>query len=93
MNSFDERFDDRLPLTHNLLRTVRLLGECRGKEELYRQQMPQALETLKQVAVIQSTESSSRIEGVTAPELGEAGVSRARPPRAMAAHIGTIRNK
>lgn len=67
MQSLDERFDHRLPLTHTLVRTLGLLREFRGKEELYRQQMPQALETLKQVAVIQSTESSNRIEGVTAP--------------------------
>jgi Fic family protein len=67
MHSLDERFDRRLPLTHALVRTLGLLREYRGKEELYRQQMPQALETLKQVAIIQSTESSNRIEGVTAP--------------------------
>jgi Fic family protein len=65
--SFDDRFDSRLPYTHSLVRTIRLLGEYRGKEELYAQQMPQALETLRQAAVIQSTASSNRIEGVVAP--------------------------
>ena len=35
--------------------------------ELYQRQSPQVLETLRQVAMIQSTESSNRIEGVTAP--------------------------
>jgi Fic family protein len=44
-----------------------LLGEFRGKEELFKKQLPQALETLRQAAIIQSTESSNRIEGVTAP--------------------------
>lgn len=67
MYSLDEHFDRRLPLTHGLVKSLRVLGEYRGKEELYRQQMPQALETLKQAAIIQSTESSNRIEGVTAP--------------------------
>lgn len=66
MRSLDEHFDCRLPLTHTLMRTVGLPHEYRGKEELYRQEMPQALETLKHVAIIQSTESSNRIEGVTA---------------------------
>ncbi len=66
MHSLDEHFDRRVPLTHSLVRTLGLLHEFRGKEELYREQMPQALETLKQVAIIQSTESSNRIEGVTA---------------------------
>ena len=67
MRSLDDKFDRRLPLTHSLVRSLRVLGEYRGKEELYHQQMPQALETLKQAAIIQSTESSNRIEGVTAP--------------------------
>ncbi len=67
MYSLDESFDGRLPLTHRLVGNLTLLREYRGKEELYRQQMPQALETLKQTAIIQSTESSNRIEGVTAP--------------------------
>jgi len=67
MKSLDERFDARLPLTHGLARTLRTLGEFRGREELYRQQMPQALASLREAAIIQSTESSNRIEGVTAP--------------------------
>lgn len=67
MHSFDDRFDRRLPYTHGLVRTVREIGELRGREELYRNQSPQVLETLRQAAVIQSTESSNRIEGVTAP--------------------------
>ena len=67
MNSLDAGFDKRLPLTHRLMRAVGRLREFRGKEELYRNQMPDSLETLRQAAVIQSTESSNRIEGVTAP--------------------------
>jgi Fic family protein len=67
MHSLNEKFDRRLPLTHSLVRTLGLLHEYRGKEELYRQQVPQALESLRQAAVIQSTESSNRIEGVIAP--------------------------
>jgi Fic family protein len=67
MKSFEPGFLERQPITHNLLRTVRLLGEFKGKEDLFKEQFPQALETLRQVAIVQSTESSSRIEGVTAP--------------------------
>lgn len=66
MNSFDGKFDLRLPLSHALMKSVGTLREFRGKEELYRKQMPEQLETLKLAAVIQSTESSNRIEGVTA---------------------------
>jgi Fic family protein len=58
---------DRLKALHvdqNLLKCVRLLGEYRGKQDLFRVQSPQTLRTLKENAVIQSTESSNRIEGV-----------------------------
>ncbi|MEG5054977.1 MULTISPECIES: hypothetical protein [unclassified Microcoleus] len=34
---------------------------------MYKQQAPQVLETLRQTAIIQSTESSNRIEGITVP--------------------------
>lgn len=67
MNSFEKDFLSRQPITHSLLRTIRLLGEYRGKEGLFIQQTPQVLESLRQVAIIQSTESSNRIEGIEAP--------------------------
>jgi Fic family protein len=65
--SIDSNLDDRMPITQALLQSVRRLGEFKGRESLYRSQMPQALETLRQAAIIQSAESSNRIEGVTAP--------------------------
>ena len=43
------------------------LGTTSGRHFLYQDQSPQLLKTLREAAVIQSTESSSRIEGVTAP--------------------------
>jgi Fic family protein len=67
VSSFGHGFLERQPISHDSLRTIRLLGEAKGKEELYRQQVPQVLETLRQAAIIQSTEASNRIEGVTAP--------------------------
>ena len=66
MKSFEKNYLKRLSISHSLLKTIRALGEYKGKEDLYKEQIPQALETLKQVAIIQSTESSNRIEGVTA---------------------------
>lgn len=65
--SFETGIVEGMPITHRLLRIVREISEYKGKQELFRSQSPQALETLRQVAVIQSTESSNRIEGVTAP--------------------------
>jgi Fic family protein len=55
------------PLSQGLLQSVRLVGEYRGKEALFRQQSPQVLRALRESALIQSTESSNRIEGVVAP--------------------------
>jgi Fic family protein len=66
MKSFHAGFLEKQRIPQNLLRTIRLLGEYKGKEEVFRQQSPQVLETLRQNAIIQSTESSNRIEGVVA---------------------------
>jgi Fic family protein len=67
MLSFEEGFIESQQLNQRLLQTIRLLGEYKGKQELFKQQAPQVLGTLRQAAVIQSTESSNRIEGITVP--------------------------
>ncbi len=67
VKSFETNLIERQPISQTLLKSIRLLGEHRGKQQLFREQSPQVLETLRQAAVIQSTESSNRIEGVTAP--------------------------
>ena len=64
MKSFENDFLHHQVVNQTLIKTIRLLGEFRGKEDLFRAQSPQTLETLRQNAVIQSTESSNRIEGV-----------------------------
>jgi len=67
MNSFQQPGLAPLPLTHGLMQTIRALGEYKGRQALFQQQSPQALQTLRQAAIVQSTESSNRIEGVVAP--------------------------
>ena len=50
--------------------TAWLLGSCmeaRGKQDLWMRQKPEVLEVLREQAIIQSVESSNRIEGVTIP--------------------------
>jgi len=50
-----------------------LLGSCmeaRGKQELWIRQKPEVLEVLREQAIIQSVESSNRIEGVAIPADG-----------------------
>ena len=41
------------------------ISEYKGKQELYAKQSPQILKTLVEIALIESAESSNRIEGVT----------------------------
>lgn len=65
--SFENRVLARQALNQGLLQSVRLVGEYRGKEALFKQQSPQVLQALRESALIQSTESSNRIEGVVAP--------------------------
>jgi len=46
------------------LGTLRALGEYRGKQQLYVAQWPEVLRGLQQTAVVESTESSNRLEGI-----------------------------
>lgn len=68
MKSLDRSFLERQSVPLEFAGTLRLLGEYRGKQELYTRQTPQVLNTLKQVSIIQSTESSNRIEGILVEE-------------------------
>jgi Fic family protein len=43
------------------------LGRFQGRQELYQHQAPQLLDTLRQIAVVESTEASNRIEGIIVP--------------------------
>jgi len=55
--------DIRLPLPTVWL--LESLAENKGRQQLFERQSPQILTTLRQMALIESTESSNRIEGVT----------------------------
>lgn len=69
MQSFINGVIERQSIPQSLVQTIRELGEYKGKQALFHHQSPQVLETLKQIAIIQSTESSNRIEGIaTAPQ-------------------------
>lgn len=62
MNSF-KRDNVKLPLSSVWL--MNSIAEYKGKQELYAKQSPQVLKTLLEIALIESAESSNRIEGVT----------------------------
>lgn len=81
MRSFEHGYLLEQPISHNLLMMVRTLGEYRGRQSLYQEQSPELLETLKRVAMVQSVESSNRIEGVTvaADRLEAIVVKKTRP--------------
>jgi Fic family protein len=67
MRSFQPGFMTAQPISGALLSSVRQVGEYRGRELLYQHRSPQVLETLREAAVMASTTSSNRIEGVEAP--------------------------
>ena len=67
MQSLSARYLDGLRLTAEHGATLKALGEFQGKQELYRKQTPELLESLREAAIIESSESSNRLEGVTAP--------------------------
>ncbi len=52
-----------LPISTALLMSD--IAEAKGKQELYTRQSPQLLKALREMALVQSAESSNRIEGVT----------------------------
>lgn len=82
MKSFEFDYFLHQSISQQLLMSVRGLGEFRGRQLLYRDQFPQVLETLKRVAIVQSTESSNRIEGITVPvERLEAIVAKKSRPK------------
>jgi Fic family protein len=55
--------DLTVPMGTNLL--LNDLAEAKGKQTLYTRQSPQVLKALREMALVQSVESSNRIEGVT----------------------------
>lgn len=64
MSSLTRDYLDRLGFDGRQLAAIRALGEFRGKQTLYSALSPKTLAALRQVATIESTESSNRLEGV-----------------------------
>jgi Fic family protein len=66
LKSFEKKNLEALTIPHHLITIIRQIGEYKGKQELYKKQAPEMLENMRHVAIIQSTESSNRLEGITA---------------------------
>jgi Fic family protein len=62
MNSFHK---EKINLPLGSVWLMNSISEYKGKQELYTRQSPQILKTLVEMALIESVESSNRIEGVT----------------------------
>lgn len=58
---------DPLRITHDVVATIRAIGEGKGKQDLFKERAPDVLENLRRVAIVESTESSNRLEGITVP--------------------------
>jgi len=65
MKSFEHGYYLETPISHAFVMAMRSLGEFRGRQALYTDQFPEVLATLRRVAMVQSTESSNRIEGIS----------------------------
>ena len=68
MMSLESDFLSRQAIPIEMGGLLQKLGEFKGRQDLFTHQTPQVLETLKSIAIIESTESSNRIEGVTVPQ-------------------------
>jgi Fic family protein len=65
MHSLTSEFLSKLRFGANQAATLRAVGEYRGKQALFYRQAPEVLKGLRQIAIIESSESSNRLEGVT----------------------------
>ena len=94
MKSLDRDFLERQAIPIEMGGLIQALGEFKGRQELFRHQGSQVLESLRQVAIIESTESSNRIEGVTvAPDrLKELMLHPSKPRDRSEAEILGYRN-
>lgn len=66
MASLQPAFLQRLTFGASELTAIHRLGEARGRQDLFVRQFPEQLETLRTHALVESAESSNRIEGVVA---------------------------
>jgi hypothetical protein len=63
MHSLLPHYLAKLRFNAQQLATLHALGEYRGKQALYVAQSPEMLSDLRQVAVVESTESCNRLAG------------------------------
>jgi len=67
MKSFEPGFLERQTVPISLLGTVRLLGELKARQGVSSQPSLQALDRLRQAALLESAESSNRLDAIVVP--------------------------
>ena len=67
MKSLNKAFIANINFKSEHLATLKKLGEYKGKQDLFDKKSPEALNSLKKHAIIESVESSNRLEQITAP--------------------------
>jgi len=66
MNSMTPQYLDQIRYREEHLKTIGALRQHKGEQERFTYQTPEMLETLRTAAMIESAESSNRLEGITA---------------------------
>jgi Fic family protein len=64
MMSFRNEKLKKMSVPMNIVRIISKINEYKGRQDLYYQQSPEIIKTLKEVAIIQSTRASNSIEGI-----------------------------
>lgn len=67
MQSLTLEFLNNINLSPEQGTALAKIGEYKGKQELFTKQTPETMETLRQAAIVESSECSNRLEGITAP--------------------------
>jgi Fic family protein len=84
LHSLTSDYLDHLRFDGQQAATLRAIGEYRGKQALFYRQAPEVLKGLREIAAIESSESSNRLEGVIVP---------ANRLKALMAHNATPRDR
>lgn len=64
MMSFRNGYLEKQAWPNGVLQLISRIQEYKGRQALYQRQLPEILDGLRKVAIIQSVESSNRIEGI-----------------------------
>ncbi len=64
MNSLTVEYLKKLGFSSDHIATLRALGEYKGKQDLFNRRSPEALASLRSLAMVESTISSNRLEGI-----------------------------